>query len=48
MIAGENRIFFHVSSKRSSADTDSGRMAENVRKALADVRVMFEATMAKK
>ncbi|XP_043223350.1 carnitine O-palmitoyltransferase 1, liver isoform-like isoform X2 [Amphibalanus amphitrite] len=42
IIAGEDIVFFHVSSKKSSADTDSNRLAGQIQRALADIRTMFE------
>lgn len=42
MIAGEDYLFFHVSSKKSSPETDSERMAKNITRALTDIKEMFE------
>lgn len=42
MIAGEDLLFFHVSSKKSSKETDSGRFANNLDVALRDMKTMFE------
>lgn len=42
MIAGEDLLFFHVSSKKSSNETDSNRFANNIESALRDMRIMFE------
>jgi carnitine O-palmitoyltransferase 1 len=42
MIAGEELLFFHVSSKKSSQETDSGRFANNISDALRDMKLMFE------
>ena len=44
MIAGEDLLFFHVSSKISSKETDSARFANNIREALTDMKRMFELT----
>eukprot|EP00946_MAST-07B_sp_MAST-7B-sp1_P000496 g496.t1 len=41
LVAGENRFFFHVSSKRSSEVTDSARFARAVQQALADMKALF-------
>ncbi|RWS14683.1 carnitine O-palmitoyltransferase 1: liver isoform-like protein [Dinothrombium tinctorium] len=41
IIAGEDFIFFHISSKKSSNRTDSLRFSNNLKKALGDVRNMF-------
>jgi carnitine O-palmitoyltransferase 1 len=41
LVAGENRFFFHVSSKRSSTVTNSARFAKAVRQALVDMRALF-------
>ena len=48
MIAGEDLLFFHVSSKKSSSETDSARFAKNIDCALRDMRLMFEATQGRK
>lgn len=42
MIAGEDLLFFHVSSKKSSKETDSARFANNINNALRDMKKMFE------
>lgn len=42
MIAGEDLLFFHVSSKKSSKETDSERFAKNLSSALSDMKKMFE------
>lgn len=42
IIAGENHIFFHVSSKRSSPKTDSQRFAANIKQALIDMKQLFD------
>jgi len=41
IIAGEDTIFFHISSKRSSPETDSSRFAQTLRQALNDMRSIF-------
>lgn len=41
IIAGENLIFFHISSKRSSPETDSNRFAQQITNALADIKELF-------
>jgi len=41
IIAGEDLIFFHVSSKKSSPETESTRFSGNIRKALEDMRSLF-------
>jgi len=41
IIAGEDLIFFHISSKKSSGDTDSNRFAQQISKALDDMRQLF-------
>jgi carnitine O-palmitoyltransferase 1 len=43
MVAGEKRLFFHISSKKSSPITNSARFRDNIFKALADMRTVFEA-----
>ncbi|XP_037811824.1 carnitine O-palmitoyltransferase 1, liver isoform isoform X1 [Lucilia sericata] len=45
IIAGENLIFFHISAKKSCDTTDVHRFADNICKALADIRSMFEQHM---
>nr|CAG4645461.1 EOG090X04D9 [Lynceus sp. MCZ IZ 141354] len=42
IVAGEDLIFFHVSSKRSSPETDSNRFADQIGRALNDMRLLFE------
>uniref|UniRef100_W8B1P8 Carnitine O-palmitoyltransferase 1, liver isoform n=3 Tax=Ceratitis capitata TaxID=7213 RepID=W8B1P8_CERCA len=42
IIAGENLIFFHISAKLNCKQTDVHRFGENICKALADIRAMFE------
>eukprot|EP01139_Manchomonas_bermudensis_P025410 Amastigsp_a845277_27.p1 type:complete len:377 gc:universal Amastigsp_a845277_27:1186-56(-) len=42
MVAGENMIFFHVSSKRHCPLTDSERFAGRIRDALNDMRELFD------
>ena len=41
IVAGENMIFFHISSKRSSPETDSSRFAESLKTALRDLKDLF-------
>ncbi|XP_048515243.1 carnitine O-palmitoyltransferase 1, liver isoform isoform X4 [Athalia rosae] len=41
IIAGEDIIFFHISSKKSSPDTNSALFANRIEKALADMRDLF-------
>ncbi|KAL0280460.1 UNVERIFIED_CONTAM: hypothetical protein PYX00_001740 [Menopon gallinae] len=48
IIAGEDLIFFHISSKASSPHTNANRFAQNVEKALKDMRKLFEAYNAQK
>ncbi|XP_046390495.1 carnitine O-palmitoyltransferase 1, liver isoform isoform X2 [Ischnura elegans] len=47
IIAGEDIIFFHISSKRSSPQTDSSRFSKGIERALADIRSLFEKPAAK-
>ncbi|XP_068256629.1 carnitine O-palmitoyltransferase 1, muscle isoform isoform X2 [Nyctibius grandis] len=42
IIAGENLITFHVSSKFSSCETDSKRFAGNIRQAMLDIAELFD------
>ncbi|EEB10161.1 carnitine palmitoyltransferase I, putative [Pediculus humanus corporis] len=42
IIAGEDLIFFHISSKVSSSYTNSNRFANQVEKALLDMKKLFE------
>ncbi|XP_047737833.1 carnitine O-palmitoyltransferase 1, liver isoform isoform X4 [Hyalella azteca] len=44
IIAGENNIFFHVSSKKSSSVTNSKGFARNIRKALNDMKTLLSST----
>ncbi|XP_026471172.1 carnitine O-palmitoyltransferase 1, liver isoform [Ctenocephalides felis] len=41
IIAGEDLIFFHISSKNSSPQTNSNKFAQQIEKALADMRILF-------
>ncbi|XP_068787226.1 carnitine O-palmitoyltransferase 1, muscle isoform isoform X2 [Struthio camelus] len=43
IISGDDLITFHVSSKISSAETDSRRFAANIRRAMLDVAELFDA-----
>lgn len=42
IIAGEDIIFFHVSSKVSSPETDSARFTANLKKSLSDIKALFD------
>ncbi|XP_011339212.1 carnitine O-palmitoyltransferase 1, liver isoform isoform X2 [Ooceraea biroi] len=42
IIAGEDLLFFHVSSKRSSSKTDSARFSMQIEKALRDMKDLLE------
>ncbi|XP_053260806.1 carnitine O-palmitoyltransferase 1, muscle isoform [Podarcis raffonei] len=42
IIAGENLITFHVSSKFSSPETDSKRFGKNIHQAMLDIAALFE------
>ncbi|KAK6627282.1 hypothetical protein RUM43_002865 [Polyplax serrata] len=42
IIAGEDLIFFHISSKVSSGHTNSSKFAKEVENALADMKKLFE------
>jgi len=42
IIAGEDYVFFHISSKRSSKATDSAGFGRQISRALIDIRSMFE------
>ena len=42
IIAGEDALFFHISSKFSSTKTDSNRLRDNVIKALVDMSEIFK------
>lgn len=41
IIAGEDLIFFHISCKRSSPQTNAVRFAKQIEKALADMKILF-------
>ncbi|XP_007502831.1 carnitine O-palmitoyltransferase 1, muscle isoform isoform X1 [Monodelphis domestica] len=47
MIAGENTIFFHVSSKFSSSETNAQRFGNHIRQALQDIAALFEISVPK-
>lgn len=42
IIAGEDLLFFHISSQKSCAATDSSRFADQICRALDDVKKLFE------
>lgn len=41
IIAGEDLIFFHITCKRSSPETDSSRFAVHIERALSDIKKLF-------
>lgn len=47
IVAGEDLIFFHISSKKSSPDTDSSRFAHAIEKALDDMKNLFSKSSTK-
>lgn len=42
IIATEDLIFFHISSNKSSPETDSKRFGQRIRQAMIDMRSLFE------
>jgi len=42
MIAGEEKLSFHISSKKSSNATNSARLGENIFKALSEMKDLFD------
>lgn len=46
MIAGENTIFFHVSSTFSSSETNAQRFGNHIRQALLDIADLFQVPKA--
>ncbi|XP_058165038.1 carnitine O-palmitoyltransferase 1, muscle isoform [Dasypus novemcinctus] len=46
MMAGENTIFFHVSSKFSSSETNAQRFGNHIRQALLDIADLFQVPKA--
>ncbi|XP_007453937.1 PREDICTED: carnitine O-palmitoyltransferase 1, muscle isoform isoform X3 [Lipotes vexillifer] len=46
MIAGENTMFFHVSSKFSSSETNAQRFGNHIRQALLDIADLFQVPKA--
>lgn len=42
IVTGEELIFFHISSKKSSSNTDSKRFASNIQRAMGDLRTLLE------
>ncbi|BET00194.1 carnitine [Nesidiocoris tenuis] len=42
IIAGEDIIFFHVSSYKSCPDTDSAKFVKDIEQALSDLRTLFQ------
>ncbi|XP_060632301.2 carnitine O-palmitoyltransferase 1, muscle isoform [Anolis sagrei] len=47
IIAGENLITFHVSSKFSSPETNSKRFGRNIHRAMLDIAALFEVSAKK-
>ncbi|OQV22485.1 Carnitine O-palmitoyltransferase 1, liver isoform [Hypsibius exemplaris] len=43
IISGEDIIFFHISSKLSSPETDSNRFRDRIHQALLDIKAIFSA-----
>ncbi|KAM7330903.1 hypothetical protein ACRRTK_010092 [Alexandromys fortis] len=43
IFTGENMITFHISSKKSSTETDSQRLGQHIEDALLDVATLFQA-----
>lgn len=43
IVAGEDLLFFHISSKKSSPETDSLRFSRQIERALADLKNLFES-----
>merc|ERR1712113_88425 len=46
MVAGEDRLFFHVSSKFSSKHTSSPRFRDEIKNALTDLKLIFTKATA--
>ncbi|XP_036286038.1 carnitine O-palmitoyltransferase 1, muscle isoform [Pipistrellus kuhlii] len=46
MIAGENTIFFHISSKFSSSETNAQRFGKHIHQALLDIADLFKVPKA--
>lgn len=46
IIAGEDVMFFHISSKRSSNETESTRFTQSLKQALQDMKNLFESVPA--
>lgn len=42
IITGENIIFFHISSKKSSPATDSFRFGQQIKQAMADIKGLYD------
>ena len=42
IIGGENALFFHISSRFSSPNTDSNRFRDHIAKALCDLRDLLQ------
>lgn len=42
IVAGEDLIFFHISSKKTCGSTSSERFAQEINRALADMKTLFE------
>jgi len=48
IIASEDLIFFHISSNKSSPETDSTRFGERIRQSMKDMRELLEGEVGKK
>ena len=46
MVSGERELFFHVSSKRSSAHTDSARFVKHLFDALGEMKAILSLALA--
>ncbi|GLG94337.1 Protein withered, carnitine O-palmitoyltransferase [Gryllus bimaculatus] len=41
IIAGEDLLFFHITSKKSSPETNSNRFSQQIERALSDIKTLF-------
>jgi hypothetical protein len=46
IIASEDLIFFHISSNKSSPETDSKRFGRHIRQAMEDMRDLFDGQLS--
>ncbi|CAG7821013.1 unnamed protein product [Allacma fusca] len=43
IVAGEDKLYFHITSKKSAPNTDSDKFCQQIERALADISEMFSS-----